>query len=83
MKGERDLSKSVYQDPIRILLVRPKKRNCLFPVTVRKKRVGRSVKNKICIIFLVQNVFYACFTLIVSWEGGKNFGVGIFLIKTC
>ena len=24
-------------------------------------------------------VFYACFTLIGSWEGGKNFSVGIFL----
>ena len=28
-------------------------------------------------------VFYACFTLIGSWEGGKNFRVGIFLNKTC
>ena len=26
-------------------------------------------------------MFYACFTLIGSWEGGKNFRVGIFLNK--
>ena len=26
-------------------------------------------------------VFYACFTLIGSWEGEKNFMVGIFLNK--
>ena len=26
-------------------------------------------------------VFYACFTLIGSWEGGKNLRVGIFLNK--
>ena len=26
-------------------------------------------------------VFYACFMLIRSWEGGKNLGVGIFLNK--
>ena len=26
-------------------------------------------------------VFYACFTLIGSWEGRKNFRVGIFLNK--
>ena len=24
------------------------------------------------------SLFYACFTLIGSWEGGKNFRVGIF-----
>ena len=34
------------------------------------------------IIFLVKNVcFNACFTLIGSWEGGKNFKEGIFLNK--
>ena len=26
-------------------------------------------------------VFYACFMLIKSWEGGKNFRVGTFLNK--
>ena len=26
-------------------------------------------------------VFYACFTLIGSWEGGNNFRVGIFFNK--
>ena len=54
-------------------LVRPKKRNCLFPVTVQKKnRVGRSVKKKIHYFFGQKCVFYACFTLIGSLEGGKN-----------
>ena len=39
--------------------LRPKKINCLFPVTVRKKnRVGRSVKKIFCIIFLVKNVCF-------------------------
>ena len=32
--------------------------------------------------FFVQKwVFYACFTLIGSWEGGKKFRVGIFQNK--
>ena len=32
--------------------IRPKKRNCLFPVTVRKKnRVGRSVKMCVLCMF--------------------------------
>ena len=43
--------------------------------------VGRLVKKDIWIIFLVKNVFYACFRLIGRWEGGKNFRVGIFLNK--
>ena len=39
--------------------IRPKKRNCLFPVKVRKNRVGRLVKNVFfCIIFLVKNVCF-------------------------
>ena len=48
------------------VVVRPKKRNCLFPVTVRKKigYIGRSVKK-----IFQKCVFYACFTLIESWEG--------------
>ena len=45
-----------------------------------KNRVGGSVK-RILIIFLIKNVFYACFMLIGGWEGGKNFGVGISLNK--
>ena len=63
--------------------VRPKKRNCLFPVTVRKKnRVGRSVKKNFFHYFFGKKcVFYACFSLIGSWEGEKNFRVGIFLNK--
>ena len=49
---------------------------------LKKYRVGRSVKKKNCIIFLCQKcVFYACFSLIGSWEGEKNFRVGIFLNK--
>ena len=63
--------------------LRPKKINCLFPVTVRKKnRVGRSVKKIFLHYFFGPKcVFYACFTLIESWEGGKKFRVGIFLNK--
>ena len=62
---------------------RPKKINCLFPVTVRKKnRVGRSVKKTFLHHFFGQKcVFYAWFTLIGSWMGDKNFRVGIFLNK--
>ena len=59
--------------------IRPKKRNCLFPVTVRKKnRVGRSVKKILHFFFGQKCVFYACFTLIGSWMGDKNFRVGFF-----
>ena len=44
---------------IMIIMIRPKKRNCLFPVTVKKKTgyVGRK-KKFICIIFLVKNVCF-------------------------
>ena len=63
----------------RLVLFRPKKINCLFPVMVRKKnRVGRSVKNILHYFFGQKCVFYACFTLIGSWMGDKNFRVGIF-----
>ena len=59
---------------------RPRKYFCLFPVKVKKKRICRSVKY----IFFVQKcVFYACFMLIGSWKGRKNFGVGIFRVNTC
>ena len=45
-----------------------------------KNRVGRPVKKIFLHNFLGQKcVFYACFMLIGSWEGGKNFRVGIFL----
>ena len=51
-------------------MIRPKKRNCLFPVTVRKKnRVGRSVIIFFCIIFLVKNVCVLCM-FVVDWELG-------------
>ena len=39
----------------------------------KKNRVGRSVKKKCFAYFFGQKcVFYACFTLIGSWEGGEN-----------
>ena len=44
---------------------------------LKKNRVGRSVKK----IFCRKCVFYACFLLIWSCEGGKNFRVGIILNK--
>ena len=48
----------------------------------KKNRVGRSVKKKILHYFFGQKcVFYACFSLIGSWEGDKNFGIGIFMNK--
>ena len=50
-----------------------------FLVTVRKKnRVGRSAIFFFLHYFFGHCVFYACFTLIGSWEGGKNFKVGNF-----
>ena len=62
--------------------LRPKKRNCLFPVTVRKKIGLVNGKKCFCINYFGQKcVFYACLSLIRSWEGGKNFRVGIFLNK--
>ena len=64
-----------------IPMLRPKKRNSLFPVTVRKK-IGLSVKNFFLHYFLGRKcMFYACFSLIGSWEGEKKFGVGFFLNK--
>ena len=48
----------------------------------KKNRVGRSAKIFFLHYFFGQKcVFYACFTLIGSWEGDKNFRVGIFLNK--
>ena len=50
--------------------VRPRKKDCLFPVTVQKKRVGRSESFFFFLIFFVQKcVFYACFLMIGSQEG--------------
>ena len=43
--------------------------------------VSRSVKKKLHYFFGQKCVFYACFTLIGSWTGDKNFRVGIFLNK--
>ena len=66
-----------------IVLIRPKKRNCLFPVTVRKNRVGRSVKIFFfALLFFVKNV---CFMHVLLQLGvgreEKNCRVGIFLNK--
>ena len=63
-----------------VWVLRPRKKYCLFPVIVWKKnRVRKSVKLFFLHYFFGQKcVFYACFTLIGSWEGGKNFRVGIF-----
>ena len=48
----------------------------------KKNRIGRSVKKNLFALFFCQKcVFYACFTLIGSWGGRKNFRVGIFLNK--
>ena len=52
---------------------------CFLYKPSEENRVGRSVG---CIIIFGQKcVFFACFTLIGSWEGGKNFRVGISLNK--
>ena len=67
----------VRDDQIRL---RPRKIYCLFPVMVLKKWVGRLVKQFFLHYFFGQNcVFYACLTLIGSWEGGKNFRVKGFI----
>ena len=47
----------------------------------KKRRVGRSVKKYFDNFFGQKCEFDACFTLIGSWEGGKNFRVGIFMNK--
>ena len=57
------------------MVIRLKKINCLFPVTVSKKnRVGRSAKKKF-IIFLVKNVcFMHVLRLMVVWRAEKILG---------
>ena len=69
------------QNPHQRCCIRPKKRNLFVSCNGPKNfRVGRSVKKIFSIIFLVEKcVFYACFMLIGSWEGGKNFRVGIII----
>ena len=50
-------------------LLRPKKRNGLFPVTVPQKyRVGRSVKKKISLFFWSKICVFCMFY--VDWENG-------------
>ena len=65
------------------LYLRPRKKYCLFPVTIRKKNsIGRLVNLFFFDYFFGQKcVFYACFTLIGSREGRKKFKQGIFLNK--
>ena len=64
------------------LYIRPKKENVFFLLWSEKNRVGRSVKRFFLHYFFGQKcLFYACFTLISSWEGQKKFRVGIFLNK--
>ena len=62
-------------------VLRPRKKLFVSCNSLRKNRVIRSVGH----YFLGQKfMFYACFTLFGSWEGRKNFRVGIFYgIKTC
>ena len=60
---------------------RPRKEN-VFPVMIRKNWVGRSVFIFLGLFSFQKSVFYACFMLIGSWEGGKNCRVGIVLSKT-
>ena len=53
--------------------IRPKKRNCLFPVMVRKiYRVGRSVKEKNFALFFWPKMCVLCM-FYVDWElGGQK-----------
>ena len=44
-----------------------KKRNCLFPVTVRKNRVGRSLKKKKIALFFWSKMCVLCM-FYVDWE---------------
>ena len=53
----------------------------MMMVMGRKNRVGRSVKKVFALFFGQKCVFYAYFSLIWSWEGEKNFRVGIFWNK--
>ena len=54
--------------------LRPKKRNCLFPVTVRKKCRLVGKKFFLHYFFGQKCVFYACFSLIGSWEVKQKLG---------
>ena len=66
------------------LFIRRRKKYWLFPVTVYKRNwVGKSIKKKLHYFFGPKCLFYACFTLIGSWEGGNFFGVGFFLNIKC
>ena len=71
---------------IRIILIIANKalKNKLFVSCngLERNKVGRSLKKKILHYYFGQKcVFYACFTLVGSWMGDKNFRVGIFLNK--
>ena len=60
-------------------------KNIVSCTSPEKNRVGRLGKKDFWIILFGQKcVFYACFTLIGSWEGGKKIRVQIFFqIETC
>ena len=66
-----------------IFKLRPKKKKLFVSCNgLKKNKVGRSVKKISLDNFFGQKCgFYACFTLIGSWEGNKNSMVGIFLNK--
>ena len=53
-----------------LLVLGLKKRNCLFPVTVWKKRVGGSVKKKFTLFFWSKMCVLCMFY--VDWELGRR-----------
>ena len=47
-------------NPYAVCWLRPKKINCLFPVTARKNRVGRSVKRIFFALFFWSKMCVLC-----------------------
>ena len=64
------------------ILFRPKKINCLFPVTVRTKKGFEVGKKKKFALFIWSKMCVLCM-FYDDWElgGPKNFRVGIFVNK--
>ena len=64
-------------------IVRPRKKSLFVSCNrLKKNKVRRLVKKIFLQYFFDQKyVFYACFTLIGTWEGRRKFRVGIFLNK--
>ena len=52
----QEATSKVSKSMLLLILIRPKKKKLFVSCNGPKKRVGRSVKKKICIIFLVKNV---------------------------